>query len=315
MSTKFASAVATVRSMENSLLNESDISRMISAADFRELADVLTSKGRTVAETREKMSAAIDSELKSVWETIRELTGNKTDGLEILLYKNDFHNLKASLKSLITNENPQNFYIEPTNLSLDELHAAVSSKNFDRLPDYMADTAADAYELLTRTLDGQLADAVIDRAAFRSMIDAAEKTGEDILIEYARTSTAYADIKTAYRCSIIGKSEEFMRLALCGSEELDSYSMIRAAAGGRESFLNFLDNTPFQEAAGFEKLCDDVIIDIIGRAKMTCFGISPLAAYYLAKETEIKNIRIIMVCKSCGASEKTITERMRKLYV
>ena len=48
---------------------------------------------------------------------------------------------------------------------------------------------------------------------------------------------------------------------------------------------------------------------------MTAFGIEPLAAYYIAKEAEIKDIRILTVCKESGADNETITERMRKLYV
>ena len=35
----------------------------------------------------------------------------------------------------------------------------------------------------------------------------------------------------------------------------------------------------------------------------------------IAKEAEIKNLRILSVCKEFGADKETITERMRKLYV
>ena len=48
---------------------------------------------------------------------------------------------------------------------------------------------------------------------------------------------------------------------------------------------------------------------------MQAFGIEPLAAYYIAKEAEIKDIRILTVCKESGTDNTAITERMRKLYV
>ena len=48
---------------------------------------------------------------------------------------------------------------------------------------------------------------------------------------------------------------------------------------------------------------------------MLAFGSEPLAAYFIAKEAEIKNLRILSVCKEFGADKETITERMRKLYV
>ena len=44
-------------------------------------------------------------------------------------------------------------------------------------------------------------------------------------------------------------------------------------------------------------------------------GIGPLAAYYVAKETEIKALRIILSAKISGASNDTVRERMRELYV
>ena len=57
------------------------------------------------------------------------------------------------------------------------------------------------------------------------------------------------------------------------------------------------------------------MIELAQTARMTAFGTEPLAAYYLAKEAEIKNLRIISVCKESGTDRETITERMRKLYV
>ena len=67
--------------------------------------------------------------------------------------------------------------------------------------------------------------------------------------------------------------------------------------------------------ARFEKWCDDIIIELAESARTMAFGAEPLAAYYIARETEQKNLRILSVCKEFGADKKTITERMRKLYV
>ena len=48
---------------------------------------------------------------------------------------------------------------------------------------------------------------------------------------------------------------------------------------------------------------------------MTAFGASPLAAYFIAKETELKCIRIILSAKLSHVSGEIIRERMRELYV
>ena len=87
-----------------------------------------------------------------------------------------------------------------------------------------------------------------------------------------------------------------------------------------ESLFAFLEGTPYSNAAAllkdsaaqYEKWCDDVIMELAETARMQAFGSDPLAAYYIAKEAEIKNIRILSVCKEFGADKETITERMRK---
>lgn len=321
MTTDFASAVAAVRAMESTLLNSSDIERMTRSRSYSEIAAVLASRGKKVPESRTDLYNSLDGELDKVWSFIRDLTGECRE-LEILLYRNDFHNLKAALKALIMNTDPTRLFIRPTALDLEELPGIIASKRYEELPEYMRNAAADAYDIITQTLDGQLADAVIDTAALQAMQTDSEKYGGELLRKYSKTVAVCTDIKTAYRCSIMRKSESFMQLALCGSDELDKTALIRAAADGTDSLLSYLESSGHREAAdmlrespaAFEKWCDDELIKLAGEARFKAFGADPLAAYFIAMETEIKNLRIILVCKDCGASEETISERMRKLY-
>ncbi len=310
---RYANAVAAIRAMENSLLSRSDLDQLINAATKSERDNIVASKRGAGAE---------ELTLESVWETIRGYAPDCRE-LEILLYKNDFHNLKAALKSMIAGKEPQGYYIRPTNLDLDMLYPALAAKEYEQLPEHIRDTAAEAYELLTRTLDGQLADSLADTACMRAMQRAAEKSGSTFMKKYAQLTTVCADIKTAYRCSRMKKQRSFIETAVCGSDELDRDSLVRAALGGAEGLLTFLENTSFGDAARllaespakFEKWCDDVIMELAETARMEAFGADPLAAYYIAAEAELKNLRIISVCKESGTDRDIITERMRKLYV
>lgn len=309
-STEYASAAAAVKAMESSLLTHSDIEQLISARSDSDFRALISSK------------AGKEQSLIRVWDMLRDFAPGCKE-LEILLYRNDFHNFKAALKALLSNRDAAQYYIEPTNLDLNGLSETISSKEYDNLPKYMRNTAAEAYELLTGTLDGQLSDSLIDAAALRAMQDAAEETGSSFMIKYAQLTTVCADIKTAYRCSLMGKSRSFLEIAVCGSSELDKESLVRAAQAGKDALFIFLDSTAYgdlgallkESPAQFEKRCDDMIIEHAESARLQAFGFEPLAAYYIAKETEIKNIRILTVCRECGADMETITERMRKLYV
>ena len=311
--TKYANAVGAVRAMENSLLGRSDMEQLINARNKAEVNSIIASKNG---------SGAKSENLEDVWNMLREYAPDCKE-LEILLYRNDFHNLKAVLKAIISNRDPQQYYISPSNVELSVLTEAINSREYDALPEYMRDAAAEAYELVTRTLDGQLSDSLIDTAALKAMQESAGKFGGEFMQQYAKLTTVCSDIKTAYRCCLLNKSAQFMETALCGSEELEKSELIKAALSGTEAFFGFLETTNYANAAAllkdsaaqYEKWCDDAVMELADGARSQAFGSDPLAAYFIAKEAEKKNLRILSVCKEFGADKETITERMRKLYV
>ncbi|MCM1508586.1 MAG: V-type ATPase subunit [Ruminococcus flavefaciens] len=308
MGTEYAGAVSAVRAMENSLFTHSDLEQLINARTQNEFDMLISSKDT--------------GGLAEVWDMLRTYAPDSRE-LGILLYRNDFHNLKAVLKAMISSRDPDSYFIEPSNVSPELLKEAFRTKNSDILPDYMRETATSAYELLTRTLDGQLADTLIDTSCMTAMQRSAEDFGGEFIRRYVQIITVCADIKTAYRCSKMNRQRAFLESAICGSSELDKETLIRATLGGTESLLSFLEHTPYSELALllkespalFEKRCDDMLIELAEEARMKAFGADPLIAYYLAKEAEIKNLRIISVCRESGADVQTITERLRKLYV
>lgn len=309
--TKYANAVGAVKAMENTLLTRNDMEQFINASSTAEINSLISAK-----KGGENISA------ESVWEMIHGYAPDSRE-LEILLYKNDFHNLKASLKAMISGREPERYYIRPTNLDLNHLAQVLSAKDYDSLPDFIKKTAEKAYELIVETSDGQLADTFIDTSALSAMQRSSADFGGEFMRKYANLTTVCADIKTAYRLSRMKKNRNFIENAICGSPELDKESLVRETLGGTESLLNFLESTVYSDAvpllrnspAQFEKWCDDVIMELAETARMNSFGTEPLSAYYIATEAEIKNLRIITVCRESGADRETITERMRKLYV
>lgn len=309
---KYANAVAAVKAMENTLLTGNDLDRIINSSDKSELESLIASaKGSSDEEP-----------VEAVWEMIHSYAPDSRE-LEILLYKNDFHNVKAALKSMISNREAAGYYIRPTLLDLGHLSDAIRDKDYESLPEHIRETAEEAYELLVKTSDGQLGDSFIDASALREMQKAADGFGGEFMQRYAQLTTVCADIKTAYRCIGMKKGRTFLETAICGSRELEKDSLVNAALDGNESLMNLLEGSGYGEAARlledsaarFEKWCDDVIMELAQTARMKSFGPEPLAAYYLAAEAEQKNLRIIRVCREFGADRETITERMRMLYV
>ena len=65
----------------------------------------------------------------------------------------------------------------------------------------------------------------------------------------------------------------------------------------------------------FEKLCDDAVCEYLADALYVAFGEAPLVGYLAAVETEITNIRIILMGRNAKIDPDTIRSRLRATYV
>ena len=64
-----------------------------------------------------------------------------------------------------------------------------------------------------------------------------------------------------------------------------------------------------------DKFCDNYIMKYMKEAKLKSLTIEPIVAYTYAKQTEIKNIRIIFTGKFNNIGAEKIKERLRESYV
>ena len=67
--------------------------------------------------------------------------------------------------------------------------------------------------------------------------------------------------------------------------------------------------------SAFERWCDNRIIETIRPQLYNSFTIGPLVAYVIARENEIKTVRIILSGKQNELPDESIRERVREMYV
>ena len=226
------------------------------------------------------------------------------------------------LSALLTHQNPWSLNSIGA-FAGEEMLKIVESKEFSRLPGNMPGVAQEAFETLLHTRDGQLCDILVDHDALAALQKAAEATKDPTLIKYAGLTAASADIKIAVRAASTGKDETFLDRALAECSELDIDSLKKAAISGTEAVYAYLANTDFADAvpklressAAFECWCDDLIIRSIKPQLWNSFGLGPLAAYILAKETELRSVRILLTARQNGFSADRVRERVRETYV
>ncbi len=321
MKNDYLFAVASIRANEASLLKEADLEQLINAPDYKKAVALLQNKGWESPEGGD-YSAMLDKELEKTWELINK-NAPEAEALGTFVVKNDFQNLKAVLKAEVTGQKAENYFVSPSILDPADILFAVKERRFDDLPEFISDTAKKAFDTVTKTGSGQLCDVIIDTDALGAMLKFAKESEDKTLTDYAESFCLAADIKTAYRSMRTGKNKAFIEAATVDCEGVNRQALIEASLKGKDEFFEFLKNSGLSDygealnsgTSAFEKFCDDKMLEIMKKAKMTAFGISPLAAYYVARETEIKALRIILSAKLSGVSNDVIRERMRKLYV
>ncbi|MDD4188784.1 MAG: V-type ATPase subunit [Eubacteriales bacterium] len=314
-------AVARIRSRELDLLGESVINQLVDCNKFEECMKILFDKGwgKSGFEEADELLAA---ESDKTWDLIGEIVEDMSI-FDTLLLENDYHNLKAAIKQAYMNRDIEKIYFSRGTVKREIIFNAVKEHNFSVLDEKMGKCAEEAYQVLFHTGDGQLCDVIIDKSAMEAIYEKAAESGNEVLIDYAELKVASADIKIALRCSRTGKSREFTERAIAECATLDIKSLIDSSAAGENELFEYLLSTPYAEVineikkspAAFEIWFDNLLIKHIKPQKYNSFTMSPLAAYILARENEIKTVRIILLGKLNRLSDSSIRERLRNMYV
>ena len=321
--TKYTYAVARIRALEVSLLTNAVIEQLLACKSAEQALQFLVEKGwgDLTAGTLDA-DEVLNKEEEKMWQTIREVAPDM-HVFDVLSLPKLYHNLKAAIKEVCTEVENKNIFYDDCEIPGEEMFALVQNKEFDKLPGNMSATAREAFDTLLHTRDGQLCDLIIDHATLEAMLEAGKKSGEKIIEEYAQTVVAIADIKIAVRSQKTGKNAEFMKKAMVNCSEINVDQLTQAALAGAEEIAQYLEGTSYREGAdalrispsAFERWCDNKMTDSMRSQKYESFSVGPLLAYLLARQNEIKTVRIILTGKQNEFPDEAIRERIREMYV
>ena len=319
---EYTYAVARIRALESSLFSGTEIERLLACSDEEQCLQLLGEKGWGDATGSMDASAILKREEEKTWEVIRDVAPDLSV-FDVLSYSKLYHNLKAAIKEVCTEVENKNIFYDDCSIPGPEMLQIVRNKEFHRLPGNMGETAAEAYDTLLHTRDGQLCDIIVDRAALDAIYEAGQTAEDEIIKNYAESTVAIADIKIAVRSQKTGKSLEFMKRAMapCNSVNVDQLS--KAAVSGLDAVRDYLLGTSYAEGAAaleespwaFERWWDNRMMETIRPQKYNSFSAGPLVAYVLARENEIKTVRIILTGKQNEFPDEAIRERIREMYV
>ncbi|MBO4871969.1 MAG: V-type ATPase subunit [Lachnospiraceae bacterium] len=315
---------ARIRILETGLLTRADFEQLLAEPSYASALAYLTDKGWGGPDAPKNAEALLEAEEKATWDLMEELLPG-SHLLDTLRLSRDYQNLKAAVKQIYTGSqlDAARLFAEGGTIPPAEIRRAVEEQDLEKLPEAMAEAAAQAIEVLARTGDGQLCDNILDKAALAALLQAGEDAEDPVLKDYAVITAVSADIRSALRAARSGRDGETIRDMLVEVPGLDLSSLTEAALNDRQKVADYLNLTPYASLApalsrsmsAFECACDDLMIERIRPQLYESEKPGPLAAYVIARENEITCVRLLLSGKQNGLPEDVLRESLRNSYV
>ena len=300
---EYTYAVARIRALESSLLTQSVIEQLIACQNETQCLQLLSEKGWGDPADAHDPVKMLQREEEKIWEVISDIAPDLSV-FDVMSYTKVFHNVKAAIKAVCTGTEDRNVFYNDCSIPGAQM------------------LAQEAYDVLLHTGDGQLCDVIVDRAALEAISEAGRNAEDAIIRDYAESVVAIADIKIAVRSQKTGKSQEFLKRALAPCDTVQVEFLAKAAANGMDAIRDYLLTTAYaggaealaESPSAFERWCDNRMIETMRPQKYQAFSVGPLVAYIVARENEIKTVRIILTGKQNQFPEEAIRERIREMY-
>lgn len=330
MGADFVYASSYVRSREGKLLKAEQLRNMTESKNIDDICKVLQDAGYgteghaiTVANYQEVLKQTEASFI----EEIKELgKGNKV--FDIFCYQADYHNIKVLLKAESLGVNRDEILMDSGTIATKDMKNSVKERTYLLLTENMANAIEEAADVHAKTNDPQMIDFICDKYCFADITLAAESSKNRFVEGYVRLWIDTVNLKTFARIKkmglpwtyfenvfiaggnvdaklfISGYDEDFKHLAV----RFQATDLINAVSEGGEEIDTKGSFTLL------EKICDNLLVEYTRGAKNVTFGIEPLVAYLLARQNEVKAVRILLAGKIAKMDPELIRERLREAY-
>ncbi len=326
--TRYAFAVAKIRALESKMLDQSLITRLLKSNGTNEMFKILmdTDYGTCLNEAGDaSFETVLDNKLLRAYMLIHSIDPDPK-WTDIWRLRYDAHNIKVILKSASSNKEMPNFFIPYSLVDPQIIFNAFQQGEYEFFPPPIKN----GVEMILHSkeekekVEGEI-DFIIDRALYHYLSQEAKGCKNifimhlvDMLIDFINLS-AFLRIRT-----VKGSKDLFHYSFLPGgkiSEENFSFQEDKEAG---ELVRGILEKTPYKGLRRFvdsknlvylETAMENFLILYLRQTRQRVFGVEPLVGYIFAKESEIKNLRLLYIGKINGLEEVRIKERLRDTYV
>ena len=282
---------ARVRALENNLLGKELLDSLKGASNLTECIRLLNNAGIP----GEGVEDILDYLSEQKKELTLELIDNPDD-IEILFYKETFHNLKAAIKQLYVKGENQKVFYDDALVDGEHIMRCILHNKYESLPEYMQKPAIDAYKEILHTGNGQNSDIIVDKACLEAMMTFAQNTKYEVLKKYAYETVAASDIKLVLR-----GNRDVIDMAFVDCPYFTKEAMI-GFAGDKHALEEFLKGIGFADIniSNIDSWIEKRILEMCNTEKYNIFSPGPAICFILSLEHQLNLIRLILICKANG---------------
>ncbi len=326
---KFIQSSTRLRVLEKELLKNENFVR-ISESDtledaLRSLSDTVYNKFINKISSPTEYEVVLKEELIRFYKELYDISPS-TIPIDMVTLKYFYHNLKVLVKEYIGEKDLTELYVNLGDFDIKEYRDGISKGSKKNKYFELIERVKDLYE---EKKDPQIIDIYIDNFYFKELLSIAEESEVDLFIDYAKNLIDFTNVRTLLRAKKQEKDVEFFRHVIVPggnikesiyldllNKDISSDTEIFKRLGIYKYIKDALDDFKDKgNLSNFEKEMDNYFIDLIKDVKYITYGPEVIFANALAKEMEIKNLRIVLVSKLNGLSSEFIREKLRDSYV
>jgi V/A-type H+-transporting ATPase subunit C len=327
----YSYASGLIRAKEPKLLTGGQYARMLDAASAEEAYRVLTDAGYGSGGSSHGVFAfeqLLADEMKKCFTLLAKISP-KAEVIKVFQRRYDYFNIKVLLKAELSGQEIPPILIDTGTIGCDSMMRMIRERDYSEFTALMTDAVAQVYDAFARMQDPQAVDLILDKASYQEFAADIRNIDSPFLWDLADFLIDITNIRMFIRARSLNKSWDFIMKLLLDGGTIFKEVYRKNSDKPADSFAEDIRKSRYGEAvkkglelvrtgknsSGLEKALDDLLMKYIRGAKLVTIGVEPLIAYLFAKETEIRNVRMIMTGRINNLSADMISERLRESYV
>lgn len=325
---EFASIIALIRVWESRLLTRSQYDRFIDSDNLNSALKLLSETPYGSFLEGDNFEGALSDAAKNMYNDISKASPYEVI-VQFMRVKYDYHNIKTLIKGKILEKDFSYLLMSNGIVDTYKLKAYINGEEVKELPSIVKEAVDVTFQDYEKTQDPQRIDIILDKYMFMHMGQIVKEINNEFINKYLIILIDLTNIKTLLRVKKLNKEAAFFLSLLIEGGYISNKTFEELYSEDFEGISNRLKSTEYgnmlkesmeyynktDSFAALEKNIDNYLMAYMKKAKFFNLGPEPLVVYMYARETEIRNLRIILVGKLNKVSESLIRERLRDSYV